>query len=164
MTTTVALGSFCRRVATSSRMRLHTLSTRELFAGLNAHSLILLACGGGGGACTVKDFEASAAPPRPSSTRTVVVYVPGATPAVATCAVVLVGVSWPPFEDHVYVSRSPSGSLPTAVKCTISPTITVSRSEERDTVGGRFGRGFTLALAVQVAVPPWPSLTTAAAL
>ena len=75
--TTVPFGSFCRRSPTSSRMRLQTLSTRELLAGLKSQPFSLLATGGGGGgACMLTPLEASAAPPRPSSARTVTVQVP----------------------------------------------------------------------------------------
>src|SRR5690348_17032953 len=71
-TMTNRLSAFCCRfLATSSRMALHSLSTRQglpIFAILEkSHSLSLLACGGGGGGTsTVTGVEPEAVKPRES--------------------------------------------------------------------------------------------------
>src|SRR5580700_6840848 len=70
--TIFAFGSLCRRTATSSSVRLHTLSARALFKA-KEHSLILLASGAGGGACTVIVVEQSQALWTPFSARPVTV-------------------------------------------------------------------------------------------
>src|ERR1700690_22987 len=143
MITAEACGSFCNRNATSSRMRLQTLSTRGEPAGANKHSLSLLAIGGGGGAFTVTATEQSAAPPLPSSTRPVTVYAPAAAPVVSRSTVEPVPTICPPLVCHVYVSVSPSGELPLPVICTFSPINTTLRSAEHVRTGGCFGLATT---------------------
>src|SRR5207342_2832202 len=87
-TITKRLSRFCCRfLATSSRMALHSLSTRHGFLILSMfskpHSLSLLACGGGGGGfSTVTWVEAFVLKLRESEQEALIVIVPEGAPVV----------------------------------------------------------------------------------
>src|SRR5207248_4072177 len=87
--TSLASGSCCSRAATSSRMALQVLSTRQGFLTLgNSHSLSLLASGGGGGGfSTVTWVELEAVRPRESEQVALTVIGPAGAPVVVRVAV-----------------------------------------------------------------------------
>src|SRR5271169_3063376 len=95
-TTSLPLGSCCRRIATSSNTALHSLSTRDGFLGLlNWHSLItvsLITSTGGGSGSTLTLATQLPLRPRTSVTAMVTLMGPDWTSLVSSVAEEL---NWP---------------------------------------------------------------------
>src|SRR6267142_1978715 len=114
-----------------------------------------------GGGSTVTLARQTAVPPRPSLTWPVTVYFEGARSLVSRSTSDPVPVTWPPLVSQLNDSGSLSGSLAAAVMWTGPPGCTEAGLAEQFIVGGRLGRGSTRTSAVQLVVPPRPSLTRA---
>src|SRR5215467_936267 len=97
--TTLALGSFFRRRATSSPTRLQALSKRPAPTLLYPHSPTFDACGGGAGCSTSTLVVALVRPPCPSSAVHVTVYLPAARPVESNCTVGPEPMIWPPVVE-----------------------------------------------------------------
>src|SRR3954466_13055895 len=96
--TSLESASRCKRSATSSRMALQVLSTREgrFLSMLNWQEFSWLACGGGGGTSTVTEVLVFAESPRSSVTVELMVMGPALAPAVSRAAFAPFGVRRPP--------------------------------------------------------------------
>jgi hypothetical protein len=160
-TMTSLLSAFCCRfLATSSRMALQVLSTRQGFFSLGkSHWLSLLAsgAGGGGGFSTVTcalvagDFN-----PRESVQVALTVIVPAEAPAVFSVAVLPLPLMLPPVAlQSPTVTGTLSGLVQLQVMVELPPACREVGLAEQLMVGGFLGGSFTVKFAEQLAVPPF---------